>query len=392
MDEMKRAEAVDSSVGAEEQHPQTVSLKTTIPLNDDYIKQIFKENDSIVEKELAELKKKSCSPAFLETCSAAELMEKFFENKPYIIDTLLDPGVYLLVGAPKLGKSFLSLQVGYHVSTGTVLWDCRVRKGTVLYFALEDTEMRLQKRLYQMVYEQGNEQKECQLHFATKSHGANDGLFDQLSSFTKEHPDTSLVIIDTLQKVRDSEAETYSYSNDYALISRFMEFSKANNIAIILVHHTRKQFDNDPFNMVSGTNGLTGAVDGTMILSKAKRTDDCAVLEITGRDLQDQKLHLKRNEKTLAWDLEKRETELWKEPEDPVLDKVAAFMTDRTNWVGSATDLCKDLNLEMEPNALSRKLNANVQRLYKDYGICYLNKRTNKGSKIIITPETEVGE
>ena len=38
-------------------------------------------------------------------------------------------------------------QLAYHISTGTPLWEYKVRKATVLYFALEDDYPRLQKRL-----------------------------------------------------------------------------------------------------------------------------------------------------------------------------------------------------------------------------------------------------
>ena len=392
MKEKKVAAAVGSSVGAEEQHPPKAIIKNTIPYTDEFIKQVIEENDRIAEEEIAEQKKKGHSLEYLETCSGAELLGQFFGNLPYIIDGLLDPGVYLLVGAPKLGKSFLALQIACHVSTGKSLWGYKVRKGTVLYMALEDTDKRLQRRFYKMTCGEKSEQDEdySKLILTTKARSVKNGLIGQLAAFMKDHPDTSLIIIDTLQKVRDDETEVYSYANDYALIAKFMELVKTFGIAVILVHHTRKQWDGDPYNMVSGTNGLTGAVDGTIIMTKEKRTDDCAVLEITGRDLQDQKLHLKRNLITLGWDLESRETELWKEPEDPVLEKVSEFIRDKTRWVGTATQLCEELNLDMKANALSFKLNANVSRLYKDYGIQYLNKRTNKCRYLILNADNGI--
>ena len=77
-------------------------------------------------------------PSYLATVSMRELYETAYESKPPLIDGLLYPGTYLLVGAPKLGKSFLVAQLAYHVSTGTPLWNYPVRQGTVLYLALED--------------------------------------------------------------------------------------------------------------------------------------------------------------------------------------------------------------------------------------------------------------
>lgn len=79
-----------------------------------------------------------------------ELYNTVYQSKPPLIDGLLYPGTYIFAGAPKLGKSFLMAQLAYHISTGTPLWNFDVKKGTVLYLALEDDYHRLQKRLYRM--------------------------------------------------------------------------------------------------------------------------------------------------------------------------------------------------------------------------------------------------
>ncbi len=86
---------------------------------------------------------------------------------------------------------------------------------------------------------------------------------------------------------------------------------------------TRKQQSEDRFDTISGTNGLLGAADGAFLLTKAKRTANDAMLDIAGRDQQDQRLHLVRNTKTLLWEMESAETELWEEEPDPLLEEVA---------------------------------------------------------------------
>ena len=84
-------------------------------------------------------------PSYLETMSMTELYDTVFQSRPPLIDGLLYPGTYQFVGAPKLGKRFLMAQLAYHISTGTQLWNFTVRKGTVLYLALEDDYRRLQE-------------------------------------------------------------------------------------------------------------------------------------------------------------------------------------------------------------------------------------------------------
>ena len=121
-------------------------------------------------------------------------------------------------------------------------------------------------------------------------------------------------------------------------------------------------------------------------MQKEKRTDNKAVLEVAGRDQQDQKLWLNFNRERCVWELTKTETELWKEPEDPVLEKIKELVTETTpEWSGTATELVEVLQVEMQPNALSRKLNVSLERLILEYGIQYKTERGHDGRKIRLT-------
>lgn len=120
-----------------------------------------------------------------------------------------------------------------------------------------------------------------------------------------EHPETKLIIIDTLQKVREVGGDNYSYANDYEIITRIKKFADSSGICLLLVHHTRKQNSDDKFDMISGTNGLLGAADGGFILRKEKRTSNAATLEVSGRDQPDQKIYLNRNPERLYGSLRK---------------------------------------------------------------------------------------
>jgi hypothetical protein len=245
----------------------------------------------------------------------------------------------------------------------------------------EDDYCRLQDRLYRMFGVESTDK----LHFTTSAEHLNNGLEEQIKDFLKEYPDTNLIIIDTLQKVREIENEAYSYANDYEVITRLKKIADEYGFCLLLVHHTRKQQANDKFDMISGTNGLLGAADGAFLLHKEKRTSQSAVLEISGRDQQDQKLTLNRNTEKLLWELEKAETELWKEPPEPLIEAIGKFVNaDNPTWEGTATELIDKLNLDfkIKPNVLSLKLNINASKLYNEYFIRYTNSRTHKGRQI----------
>ena len=323
-------------------------------------------------------------PAYLPSLSMNELYEKVYPGKPPVVEGLLFPGVYLFVGAPKVGKSFLMAQLAYHVSKGLPLWGYEVRQGAVLYMALEDDYPRLQGRLYRMF----GEDSAADLHLSIYAKQLNSGLEEQLKRFVREHQDTRLIIIDTLQKIREAGAEKYSYADDYKVITSLKRFADGTGVCLLLVHHTRKQQADDKFDMISGTNGLMGAADGAFLLQKERRTDSAATLDISGRDLQDQRLYLKRDEERLVWALERRETEPYREPPDPVLEAVAALVTvERPEWSGTATDLAAALGVDMKANALAMRLNVRAWRLSYEYHIRYESTRTHAGRSIRLTLE-----
>jgi RecA-family ATPase len=332
--------------------------------------------------DMQKLMRRLNDPAYLPTVSMNDLYENVYQSRPPIVDGLLCAGTYLLAGAPKVGKSFLVAQLAYHVSTGLKLWDYEVRKGTVLYLALEDNYQRLQERMFRMFGVEGTDD----LHFAVYAKQIGNGLDEQLEKFLREHPDTNLVIIDTLQKVREVGGDAYSYANDYEIVGKFKQFADKHNICLLLVHHTRKQPAGDKFEMISGTTGLLGCADGAFLLQKENRTDLSATLDIVGRDQADQRLYLTRDQEHLCWNLDHAEAELWKAPADPLLEAVAGMLTEAApEWQGSATELIDKLHLEIQPNVLAKKLNVLAGQLFQTFRVKYENSHGRSGSRIKLT-------
>ncbi len=376
--ETKRTVPVPS-VGADGEQPisQTTALS---------ISEAATENnpqDESMEDILRELQRTS-DPAYLHTVSMNELYQNVYQSRPPIIDGLLYPGTYLFAGAPKVGKSFLMAQLAYHVSTGLPLWDYPVHKGTVLYLALEDDHRRLQERLYRMFGMEAT----TDLLFAIHAKQVGVGLEEQLKRFVQEHPDTKLIIIDTLQKIREAGGDKYSYANDYEVVGKLKRFADDCGVCLLLVHHTRKQQADDKFDMISGTNGLAGAADGAFLLQKEKRTDGTATLDVVGRDQQDQRFYLTKDKERLTWTLERMEAEQWIEPPDPVLEAIVTLVTaERPTWGGTATELAAALQTDMKPNALAMRLNVRAGKLLTDYHIRYENSRSHAGRSISLTLE-----
>ena len=318
-------------------------------------------------------------PRYLHTLTMTELFQITYKSRAPVVEGLLYAGAYILAGAPKIGKSFLVAKIAYHVSTGQDLWGYKVHQGTVLYLALEDDFQRIQSRMFMMygVNDTPN------LHFATVAGKIGNGLDEQLENFMREHPDTKLIIIDTMQKIREVGGEAYSYANDYEIIGRIKQFADQHCICMLTVHHTRKQQADDSFETISGTTGLLGCADGSLLMQKKKRTELDATIKVVGRDQPDQILYLKKDPQTQIWNLERMENELYREPPDPVLEVVTKLVSSECReWIGSPSELAEVIQTGMASNALTKYLNVKSGRLLDEYHVGYENKVRHSGRRV----------
>lgn len=315
----------------------------------------------------------------LETIDAETLLYNPLKETEFIVDEILPIGFHLFCGASKIGKSWLMLKICLQVSKGEPIWELQTQESDVLYLCLEDTLARIQNRLFKITNEANN-----RLHFAISTNKISNGLMEQLESYIKKYPETRLIVIDTLQKVRNTSNDI-SYASDYGDISILKDFADKNKIAIIAVHHIRKQGDNDVFNKVSGTNGIMGSSDTTFILEKKSRTESTATLYITGRDVEYQEFILRFNE--CDWELVSRanqkELEIREIP--TVILSVIEFMKDKEQWKGSATELLEELEeKEIAPTVITKILNEYHYTKLKENKITYDIVRNRNSRQIIL--------
>ena len=139
----------------------------------------------------------------LNTIDGAFLMSQPLRPPNFVVDTLIAQGLHILAGSPKVGKSWLALWLAVTVAKGELVWGMGVKRGTTLYLCLEDSVLRIQNRLFEIT-----EDAPSSVHFCTECAPIGQGLEEQVEIFLAAHPDTVLVIIDTLQMVRGSWCRT----------------------------------------------------------------------------------------------------------------------------------------------------------------------------------------
>jgi hypothetical protein len=231
--------------------------------------------------------------------TADELMAMDFPEPRWAVPGILAEGVSLFVGPPKVGKSWLSLGLGLSIAAGHKAFDgIDVQAGPVLYLALEDTPRRLKTRMGKLL---GGRPAPAGLTLATMCPPLPQGGEEAIANWLERNSDARLVVIDVFAKMRGHSAPGASaYDADYAAVGRAKRLADTHGVAVVLVHHVRKAGSDDFLAEVSGTNGLAGAADATLVLKRARGEAD-GVLHVTGRDVEEAEYALQFQPASGAW-------------------------------------------------------------------------------------------
>lgn len=300
----------------------------------------------------------------LPTINAEELLSCPMPPTRFIIDQLLPQGLHILAGATKNGKSWLALALCLCVVKGEALWSFAAQKCGVLYLCLEDSYQRIRCRLLDLT-----EDAPDTLYFSVMSAQLHNGLEQQIEQFLSEHPNTGLVVIDTLQRVRGSGDNGNPYANDYRDIGALKALADKHRIAILLIHHVRKLKSDDPMDMISGTNGISGATDTNFVLMKTSRSENTATLYCTGRDIVYRELRLEFDSETHLWNLLSDDSPHTAQPDARLLSLLSALLRQQPAINVPAATLLKIIDPDdvegLTPNLLSRRIRKNVDTLGK---------------------------
>jgi hypothetical protein len=208
-----------------------------------------------------------------------------FPPLAWVVPELLPEGFSLLVGGPKIGKSWLSLDVALAVAAGgCALGSLRVSTRPVLLLALEDGDRRLQDRARELL---ADAPIPAALHYMTRIQPGT--VVATIEEWLATLPDGSpepLVVLDTLGKVMPMAAPgESSYQRDYRVAGRLKQVCDSRpGMALVVLHHDRKAQSDDFVDGVSGTNGIAGAADTILVISRP-RNEDRGLFKITGRDV-----------------------------------------------------------------------------------------------------------
>lgn len=219
--------------------------------------------------------------------TARELLETNLPEPEWIIEDFLPEGATLLASRPKMGKSWLALQVAHAVAYGQPLFGRQVKQGKVLYLALEDSPVQIKSRLQAQNWPaKGGENI---VFYYEWKHFDKGGFTDLVNELKNDN--YRLVVIDTFSRaISINQNQTHEVTAALAPLQRL-----AKGFSILIVDHHSKMRAEDPIDSVLGSTGKTAVVDTIMGLYRANRLDKMGTLKALGRMTKDIEWALKFN-------------------------------------------------------------------------------------------------
>lgn len=323
--------------------------------------------------------------------SARNIQQTEEPRKKYLIDGTITPGLNLLAGPRKIGKSWFALDMALCIAGKENFLGRETEHGKVLYFALEDTRSRIKDRIDTQL---DDDDAPDNLLVSYSTGYVGNEFYKDLDTFLDENSDTKLVIVDVMQKVRTSKSTGQTeYAHDYKDVGELKKVADKHGISVLVVTHTRKTVDTkNRLNNISGGVGVTGASDNILMIMNDNHSEDDQLKEselfITGRDVPDTELILRFNSDNCRWKSigTKREVTTNRAEKlyasSPIVQTVKSLMDKNGGtWKGTCTELLDSGLSEMgypiaqSESALARKLNRFDELFEKD---CIKHIRPNQ--------------
>lgn len=238
-----------------------------------------------------------------ETISLAKLSETTLPPIDWLVeDFMVVGGAAMLTAKPKMGKTFMALQLGISVANGVPFLNFPTRAAGVLYIAHEDGLRSFQNRI-SMMTENPPENFYVMTNDTVEIGTIGNGFERQVEYQLKLHPEIKLVINDTYQHIQaDRTNKKSAYSQDYSEISGLNKWAKKHGITLLLVHHNRKGEGNadyyNPLDSILGSMGLAGGAQALYIITKQDNEVDEAKLTISGKDIPEKNIFITHQSET----------------------------------------------------------------------------------------------
>lgn len=291
----------------------------------------------------------------IRTMTAKQLQDTDYPPIQFYVDNFLTEGVYILAAKSKEGKSWMCLQMAIAVANGDQFLGFRTHQAGVLYIDYENGERLSQSRLNLSL--NGDPAPENLYFMYDTELRLGRGFEETVDAFLKEHTDVRIIVIDVLQYVRYlKDSKQSDYDCDYATMAALKKLAAEHHLAVVCIHHLRKMVDeNDVFANLLGSTALMGSSDGTIVLSRKKRSDEVFTIEITGRVFPGETYRAKFDKHLHRWDMlgtkdEVEEADIMADYKNNSLVRIVkTLLSQQEAWQGTCDQL-KEAGMRMGIN------------------------------------------
>lgn len=318
--------------------------------------------------------------------TAAELDKMDLPPVQWAVPGLLPAGLSFLVAAPKMGKSWMALDLCLAVAAGGEWLGRKVNQGPTLYLDLEDSANRAQARMRTLLDGFTAAPETCTFRLLAPILGPD--LFKILDEWIAANPGAKVVCIDTFQKIKPATGKNEtSYSADYRICAPLQSWAQQHNICVLLIHHTRKGTGSaDIFEGINGSQGLMGSADAVLLLTKGEgRFAEEATLSVTGRDVGMDQYAARFNKATCRWELLGTVEEQARQSfeSNPAVLTIKE-LTAGGEWKGTVQELAEEV-LERYPDTdlpeTAQGLRSYFSKVWPNLKYAGIEHKANRGAK-----------
>lgn len=266
-----------------------------------------------------------------------ELMAMDFPPIQWVVQDLLPVGCCVLAGKPKVGKSFMALQLAQAVASGSPFLGMKTTKAPVLMIALEDSPRRIKGRL--QMQKASSDLPICyEWQWQPLDGKGLEHLSKRLERGGPAGP-YGLVVIDTLASAKSGKVDENKASDMSQLIYPLQRLAHDYQCALLLVFHHKKGAVNDPIWDVRGSGAIPGAVDVLVGLYKDRSSGDYCLLS-ESRDAPELELRVEfEAAQTFSWQLVGNLNDMAKtEAEEEVIEALEDLVEADAGTIGKELD------------------------------------------------------
>lgn len=303
------------------------------------------------------------------------------EPVTWIVPGILPQGLVALAGRQKIGKSWFDLSLGLGVAAGgVVLESIAVKKGDVLYLALEDNEQSLRERMSVLLAHGASLSDEFE--YATSWPDMHTDGLTELESWLVVHPQARLIMIDSWTSVLSSMQEPApfpdpsGYAADYEILKALQSLAKTYHVCILVQFHALKSVTGDPFDALKAITGVTAYADGLLHLKRANGSPGASLTGVG--EAYTNKLNLALSFRDGYWSAGEKAT--------------ACSLSESRKAVIEVLNRCSQPMKPKEVALALGKQQAAVRRMLIEMKASHLIKETGEGYVSLLLDETIISE